>query len=153
MTNRREKWFAFWAWFLGTSKKELTKPNDFHIETENSVKKMIVDILDKRGTKVSMGPKSNVYIIDNGAMKILIDGANEVVRARVGDASHTWGFRGTFIEKLIDITIDWIENDRKDQIAEFFENDIAIVNEFNRQIALIENRKTTADIGGHVVYE
>lgn len=147
----KEKWFTFWAYMFNTTKKELAKPNDVHIQTETSVKEMIVGLLDKKDTQVSMGPRSNVYIIFNGSMKILIDGGGECVRARVGEASHTWNFRGTFIEKLINITIDWIESDRKEQIAEFFENDIAIVNEFKRQISAIEPRYKHPESGCVVI--
>ena len=34
----KEKWFTFWAYMFNTTKKELAKPNDVHIQTETSVK-------------------------------------------------------------------------------------------------------------------
>ena len=44
-----------WDIILDKATESVVKPTDIHIQTENSVREMVVNLLDKKGTVVSIG--------------------------------------------------------------------------------------------------
>ncbi len=133
----RAGWNKFWGieTTINISDNFLTK--------ENSVKDIVKDVLGKKGTYVSMAPRSNKYFIVNLSIdiKILIDGADQSISANIEGCNHTWNFREKFIEDLITITIDWIEDDRDVMMNEYFKNDLTIMTKIKNAIATADARE------------
>lgn len=118
------------AWFGKSSKEDIVS-----IE-EQKIKEMIVSILKKENTKVNMAPLSKKYFIINKdiELNILVDGGAELVKTANHKFKYGWKFRGDFINQMIDLVIEWIENDRSKIEAEIFINEINLLNSINTMI-------------------
>lgn len=118
------------AWFGKSSKEDIVS-----IE-EQKIKEMIVSILKKENTKVNMAPLSKKYFIINKdiELNILVDGGAELVKTANHKFKYGWKFRGDFINQMIDLVIEWIENDRSKIEAEIFINEINLLNNINTLI-------------------
>ena len=127
----KEKWDNLW----GITPK-VVKVDNF-LAKENSVKDIVRDVLSKKGTYVSMAPRSNRYYIVNLSIdiKIMIDGGGQSISASIEGCNHTWNFREKFIEDITNITVDWIELDRDIMQDEYFRNDLTIMNKIKSAIA------------------
>jgi hypothetical protein len=114
------------AWFGKGSKDIVT------IE-EQKIKEMIVSILKKENTKVNMAPLSKKYFIINKdiELNILVDGGAELVKTANHKFKYGWKFRGDFINQMIDLVIEWIENDRAKIESDIFVNEINLLNDIN----------------------
>lgn len=115
------------AWFGKSSKEDIVS-----IE-EQKIKEMIVSILKKENTKVNMAPLSKKYFIINKdiELNILVDGGAELVKTANHKFKYGWKFRGDFINQMIDLVIEWIENDRSKIESDLFLNEINLLNDIN----------------------
>jgi hypothetical protein len=115
------------AWFGKSSKEDIVS-----IE-EQKIKEMIVSILKKENTKVNMAPLSKKYFIINKdiELNILVDGGAELVKTANHKFKYGWKFRGDFINQMIDLVIEWIENDRAKIESDIFVNEINLLNDIN----------------------
>jgi hypothetical protein len=132
------------AWFGKGSKDIVT------IE-EQKIKEMIVSILKKENTKVNMAPLSKKYFIINKdiELNILVDGGAELVKTANHKFKYGWKFRGDFINQMIDLVIEWIENDRSKIESDLFLNEINLLNDINGLINTlpdIEKTKVTEKV-------
>ena len=103
---------------------------------EQKIKEMIVSILKKENTKVNMAPLSKKYFIINKdiELNILVDGGAELVKTANHKFKYGWKFRGDFINQMIDLVIEWIENDRAKIESDIFVNEINLLNNINTLI-------------------
>jgi hypothetical protein len=109
---------------------------------------MIVSILKKENTKVNMAPLSKKYFIINKdiELNILVDGGAELVKTANHKFKYGWKFRGDFINQMIDLVIEWIENDRAKIESDIFMNEINLLNDINGLInTLPDFEKTTPE--------
>jgi hypothetical protein len=115
------------AWFGKSSKEDIVS-----IE-EQKIKEMIVSILKKENTKVNMAPLSKKYFIikKDIELNILVDGGAELVKTANHKFKYGWKFRGDFINQMIDLVIEWIENDRAKIESDIFVNEINLLNDIN----------------------
>ena len=121
---------------FGGTKKYWSKPEDLFIVEENGIRDLIINILKKENTRVSMAPKSQVYIITNDVIgfNILIDGHAELIKTNTTNeklSKNGWKFREAFISEMIDLAIDWIENDRLIKIKKTFTSEMNLLKEMN----------------------
>jgi hypothetical protein len=133
------------AWFGKSSKEDIVS-----IE-EQKIKEMIVSILKKENTKVNMAPLSKKYFIINKdiELNILVDGGAELVKTANHKFKYGWKFRGDFINQMIDLVIEWIENDRAKIESDIFVNEINLLNDINGLINTlpdIEKTKVTEKV-------
>lgn len=133
----------------------ISKPTDIFIAKENSVKEIILDTLSRKGTYVSMAPRSNKYFIINDSIgiKIMVNGTEECVRANISGNNHTWNFRQSYISGLIDTIIDWIEEDRDGLETDYFRNDMVIISSLKEAILKAEPKHKVAEANGCVTME
>jgi hypothetical protein len=115
------------AWFGKSSKEDIVSVE------EQKIKEMIVSILKKENTKVNMAPLSKKYFIINKdiQLNILVDGGAELVKTANHKFKYGWKFRGDFINQMIDLVIEWIENDRAKIESDIFMNEINLLNDIN----------------------
>lgn len=108
---------------------------------ETKIKECVVNILKKENTVVSMAPLSQKYFVINKDihLSILIDGGAESVKTSNHAFKYGWKFRGDFIDSLIKIVIDWIEEDRMKIQQEIFINEINLLNDINNLIEGLPN--------------
>ncbi len=127
------------AWFGKSSKEDLVT-----IE-EQKIKEMIVSILKKENTKVNMAPLSKKYFIINKdiELNILVDGGAELVKTANHKFKYGWKFRGDFINQMIDLVIEWIENDRAKIESDIFVNEINLLNDINGLINTLPDVEKT----------
>jgi hypothetical protein len=133
------------VWFGKSSKEDIVS-----IE-EQKIKEMIVSILKKENTKVNMAPLSKKYFIINKdiELNILVDGSAELVKTANHKFKYGWKFRGDFINQMIDLVIEWIENDRAKIESDIFVNEINLLNNINTLINTlpdIEKTKVTEKV-------
>jgi hypothetical protein len=133
------------VWFGKSSKEDIVS-----IE-EQKIKEMIVSILKKENTKVNMAPLSKKYFIINKdiELNILVDGGAELVKTANHKFKYGWKFRGDFINQMIDLVIEWIENDRAKIESDIFVNEINLLNNINTLINTlpdIEKTKVTEKV-------
>lgn len=130
------------AWFGKSSKEDIVS-----IE-EQKIKEMIVSILKKENTKVNMAPLSKKYFIINKdiELNILVDGGAELVKTANHKFKYGWKFRGDFINQMIDLVIEWIENDRAKIESDIFVNEINLLNEINGLINTLPDVKETKEV-------
>ena len=126
------------VWF-GSSKEDIVT-----IE-EQKIKEMIVSILKKENTKVNMAPLSKKYFIINKdiELNILVDGGAELVKTANHKFKYGWKFRGVFINQMIDLVIEWIENDRAKIESDIFVNEINLLNNINTLINTLPDVEKT----------
>lgn len=121
---------------------------------EEKIKEIIISILKKENTKVNMAPLSKKYFIINKDIEIniLVDGSAELIKASnhpsitsLDKFKYGWKFRGDFINQMIDLVIEWIENDRAQIEADLFLNEINLLNDINSVINTLPdyNKKPT----------
>lgn len=117
--------------FFG-NKKKVAEVDTVSIE-ESKILELIVNILKKENTKVSMAPLSKKYILKNKdiELNILIDGDAELVKTSNHKFKYGWKFRGDFINQLVKIVIDWLEVDRLREEREIFINEINLLNDIS----------------------
>jgi hypothetical protein len=130
------------AWFGKSSKEDIVSVE------EQKIKEMIVSILKKENTKVNMAPLSKKYFIINKdiQLNILVDGGAELVKTANHKFKYGWKFRGDFINQMIDLVIEWIENDRAKIESDIFMNEINLLNDINGLInTLPDFEKTTPE--------
>lgn len=127
------------AWFGKSSKEDIVS-----IE-EQKIKEMIVSILRKENTKVNMAPLSKKYFIINKdiELNILVDGSAELVKTANHKFKYGWKFRGDFINQMIDLVIEWIENDRAKIESDIFVNEINLLNDINGLINTLPDFEKT----------
>lgn len=127
------------AWFGKSSKEDIVT-----IE-EQKIKEMIVSILKKENTKVNMAPLSKKYFIINKdiELNILVDGGAELVKTANHKFKYGWKFRGDFINQMIDLVIEWIENDRAKIESDIFVNEINLLNDINGLINTLPDVEKT----------
>ena len=127
------------AWFGKSSKEDIVT-----IE-EQKIKEMIVSILKKENTKVNMAPLSKKYFIINKdiELNILVDGGAELVKTANHKFKYGWKFRGDFINQMIDLVIEWIENDRAKIESDIFVNEINLLNNINTLINTLPDVEKT----------
>ena len=133
------------AWFGKSSKEDIVS-----IE-EQKIKEMIVSILKKENTKVNMAPLSKKYFIINKdiELNILVDGSAELVKTANHKFKYGWKFRGEFINKMIDLVIDWIEKDRASIESEIFLNEINLLNNIDTLINTLPDYEKEKDKTTH----
>jgi len=130
------------VWFGKSSKEDIVSVE------EQKIKEMIVSILKKENTKVNMAPLSKKYFIINKdiQLNILVDGGAELVKTANHKFKYGWKFRGDFINQMIDLVIEWIENDRAKIESDIFMNEINLLNDINGLInTLPDFEKTTPE--------
>lgn len=139
ISEARKRWNNFWG---VVPKKKINIADNF-LTKEDNVKDIVRSVLSKKGTYVSMAPRSNKYFIVNSTIdiKILIDGAGQSISANIEGYNHTWNFREKFIEDVTEITIDWIEEDRDVMMNEYFKNDLTIMSKIKSAIAKVVDRE------------
>ena len=127
------------AWFGKSSKEDIVT-----IE-EQKIKEMIVSILKKENTKVSMAPLSKKYFIINKdiELNILVDGGAELVKTANHKFKYGWKFRGEFINQMINLVISWIEADRAVIESEIFINEINLLNDISTLINTLPDIEKT----------
>jgi hypothetical protein len=127
------------VWFGKSSKEDIVS-----IE-EQKIKEMIVSILKKENTKVNMAPLSKKYFIINKdiELNILVDGGAELVKTANHKFKYGWKFRGDFINQMIDLVIEWIENDRAKIESDIFVNEINLLNNINTLINTLPDVEKT----------
>lgn len=115
-----------------SKKAKVDKVDTVSIE-ESKILELVVNILKKENTKVSMAPLSKKYILKNKdiQLNILIDGSAELVKTSNHKFKYGWKFRGDFINKLVNIVIDWLEKDRLREEREIFINEINLLNDIS----------------------
>ena len=131
------------AWFGKSSKEDIVS-----IE-EQKIKEMIVSILKKENTKVSMAPLSKKYFIINKdiELNILVDGGAELVKTANHKFKYGWKFREAFINQMINLVIEWIEADRALIESEIFINEINLLNDISTLInTLPDYEKAKAEV-------
>lgn len=113
------------GWFGKKEKKE-----DIVSIEEQKIKETIVSILKKENTKVSMAPLSKKYFITNKdiELNILVDGSAELIKTANHKFKYGWKFREAFVSQMIDLVIDWIEEDRAIIESEIFLNEVNLLN-------------------------
>lgn len=128
------------AWF-GSSKDNIVSVE------EQKIKEMIVSILKKENTKVNMAPLSKKYFIINKdiELNILVDGGAELVKTANHKFKYGWKFRGDFINQMIELVIEWIENDRSKIEADIFINEINLLNNINTLINTLPDVETKVE--------
>ena len=126
-----------------TSKKE-----DNFLMEEQKIKDIITSILKKENTKVSMAPLSKKYFITNKdiQLNILIDGSAELVKTANHRFKYGWKFRETFINKMIDLVIEWIESDRAKIEEDIFINEVNLLNDITSLIDTLPNSENVDKI-------
>jgi len=135
------------TWFGKSSKKTVS------IE-EEKIKEIIISILKKENTKVNIAPLSKKYFIINKDIEIniLVDGSAELIKTSnhpsitsLDKFKYGWKFRGDFINQMIDLVIEWIENDRAQIESDLFLNEINLLNNINSVINTLPdyNKKPT----------
>ena len=129
------------AWFGKSSKEDIVT-----IE-EQKIKEMIVSILKKENTKVNMAPLSKKYFIINKdiELNILVDGGAELVKTANHKFKYGWKFRGDFINQMIDLVIEWIENDRAKIESDIFVNEINLLNDIDTLINTLPDYEKEKD--------
>ena len=133
------------AWFGKSSKEDIVT-----IE-EQKIKEMIVSILKKENTKVNMAPLSKKYFIINKdiELNILVDGGAELVKTANHKFKYGWKFRGDFINQMIDLVIEWIENDRAKIESDIFVNEINLLNDIDTLINTLPDYEKEKDKTTH----
>ena len=117
-----------------------------YITEENEIRICIVELLKKKDTRVSMAPISKKYFILNETILfcILVDGSAELVKTTNHKFKYGWKFREAFINEMINLIIDWIENDRAEIEKNIFINEINLLVDIKNLIGTLEN--TTEEI-------
>lgn len=118
-----------WKYLWNGAEAQMSKPVDMFIAEENAIKNEIVKILKKKDTHVSMAPRSNKFFIVNKSIKVkmLINGDAEFIKMSNHDWKYGWKFRSDFINNVIKLVIDWIEEDRTRMEHESFEDEIGLI--------------------------
>jgi hypothetical protein len=132
--------------FTFNKKKDSVKATDKYITEENEIRICIVELLKKKETRVSMAPISQKYFILNKSIDfcILVDGSAELVKTTNHKFKYGWKFREAFINELIKLIIDWIENDRSKIEKEIFINEMNLLTDIKSLISSLDN--TTEEI-------
>lgn len=109
---------------------------------EQKIKDCITNLLKKENTKVIMTPLSKKYFIINEeiGLNVLIDGDAELVKTANHKFKYGWKFRQSFINQMIDIVIEWIENDRAKIEKDLFINEVNLLNDINSLINTLPDK-------------